>query len=356
MPKLLQYTADSVIYFQGDNNAEKIYLLQSGVVSLTYMDIETKKDVGETLNKGEFFGVKSALGHYPREENAIVLQASAVLAFTVPEFEQFAMKNGNLIMRMLKVFSNQMRRTHKQVATLMNSTESTQLDSEDGLYHLGKYYFKNRKYAYARHIFDKYLRYYPKGSYADEVQADFNAVIGYIARYGDGLIRISDDSGDAAGEEEAATVDTPETADGAEIGADESGGAADEELSENGKTYYAALSLISQGKYMQAFPALKKIADAADADFSPKSAFEIGRSLFLMGKYAESIQYYTQMITKYPKHDALGEALFYMGQSHEKTDGKAQAVGFYKKAIAIIKDEDNIITMKAQKALKGLEE
>ncbi len=338
-----------MIYFQGDA-AEKIYLLQSGMVSLTYTDIETGQDIRETLGKGEFFGVKSALGHYPREENALVVQNSAVMAFSVLEFEQIAMKNGPLIIKMLKVFSNQMRRTHQQVATLMNSAGTQMQDAEDGLYHLGKYYFKNKKYAYARHVFDRYLKYYPNGAYVDEVQADFNAVVGYIARYGDGMIR-NEDVADIDGlvPEDSASEDSTSESGGEE----ETGESASDPLVE--KAYYDAVSLVSQEKYMQALPAFKKLADGDDPDFSPKSAFEIGRCLFLLEKYAECIQYYTQMIAKYPKHDSLGEALFYIGKAHEKTGSTAQAVGFYKKTLVVINDNENVTSMKAERALKVLE-
>ncbi|MDR2784050.1 MAG: Crp/Fnr family transcriptional regulator [Treponema sp.] len=206
MPRLLQYRANSVIYFERDV-AETVLLLQKGSVRLLHVDIESGKDVSEPLAKGEFFGVKSALGHYPREEDAIVAQDATVLAFSVSEFEELAMKNAHLIIKMLKVFSNQMRRTHKQVAALMNDPESQNQKPEDGLYQLGKFYFKNKKYAYTRHIYSKYLTYYPEGAYVDAVQADLNAVVSFLARYGDkpSVNKEADDSAGQIGYAGAAT-------------------------------------------------------------------------------------------------------------------------------------------------------
>jgi cAMP-binding proteins - catabolite gene activator and regulatory subunit of cAMP-dependent protein kinases len=113
MPKPAQYRSGSLIYFKGDP-AEKIYILQSGKVSLVYQDIETGADVRDSVQPGEFFGVKSALGRYAREENAVALSDTSVMIFTVPEFEAVAMANTRIIMKMLKVFSNQMRRVHKR--------------------------------------------------------------------------------------------------------------------------------------------------------------------------------------------------------------------------------------------------
>ena len=79
--------------------------------------------------------MKSALGRYPREEDAVVLQEAQVMAFTVPEFEALAMKNTRMITKMLKVFSNQLRHIHRQVQNLLGSGEAG--NPEAGLYQVG---------------------------------------------------------------------------------------------------------------------------------------------------------------------------------------------------------------------------
>ncbi|MDR2792766.1 MAG: cyclic nucleotide-binding domain-containing protein [Treponema sp.] len=353
MPKLLQYRAGSVIYFRGDLT-EKIFLLQNGSIKLTYVNIETGQDTGELLSKGEFFGVKSALGHYPREETAVVVQNSMVMAFSIPEFEQLAMKNSQLIIKMLKVFSNQMRRTHKQVASLMNDAESQNKNPEEGLYQLGKFYFKKKKYAYARHVYSKYLAYYSKGIYADAVQTDLNAVVSFIARYGDGLSE-KNTTGEIS-DESAVQIDGEGTAGttGGKQGEKQSEKPMTDGVLENANLYGEAIRLIPQKNYIRACQLLKKLVDGDHPEFASKSSFEIGRCLFLMGKYTECIRYYTQMIAKYPKHDSLGETLFFMGQSYEKTDNKTQAVGFYKKSLAVINNKDDDIYINAARALKKL--
>ena len=89
--------------------------------------------INEQIKTGEFFGVKSSLGKYPREETAMVLSDSTMLVFSVPEFEQVVLKNTRIIMKMLKVFSNQLRRIHQQVQNLI-STSDSETDPEDGLF------------------------------------------------------------------------------------------------------------------------------------------------------------------------------------------------------------------------------
>ena len=62
---------------------------------------------------------------------------------------------------MLKVFSNQLRRIHRQVQNLMVSDE--QVNPETGLYKIGEYYMKNKRYGQALHAYKRYLVYYPTG-------------------------------------------------------------------------------------------------------------------------------------------------------------------------------------------------
>ncbi len=86
MPKAVQYNKGSIIYFENDKD-ERIFILQKGVVILTSTDTDTGTTETQQLTNGEFFGVKSALGHFPREETATVLQDAVAVSMTVPEFE-----------------------------------------------------------------------------------------------------------------------------------------------------------------------------------------------------------------------------------------------------------------------------
>jgi len=65
------------VYFQGDLD-ERIYILKSGRIALRSRDIETGQDINDLIQTGEFFGVKSALGKYPREEDAVVLSDAQI--------------------------------------------------------------------------------------------------------------------------------------------------------------------------------------------------------------------------------------------------------------------------------------
>ena len=51
MPKAVQYSANSVIYFSGDFDA-RVFLLHSGHIALNSLDIETGAQVTEYIKTG----------------------------------------------------------------------------------------------------------------------------------------------------------------------------------------------------------------------------------------------------------------------------------------------------------------
>ncbi len=346
MPKVGNYRANSVIYFQGDVVADKVFVLQQGKVSLNYTDIETSKEIREIIQTGEFFGVKSALGKYPREENAVVLADAQVLVFSVTEFEVFAQAQTRIIMKMLKVFSNQLRRVHKQVDNLLERNEAQ--SPEAGLFKAGEYYLKARQYSQAKYIFSRYLTYYPAGRLAEQASH-------YLESAESGAIKYGDGKGPSPLMVEA----------GRQISSREAQAAHDNQapkvpgngLSDAAKNFYDAVSLFSSEKYKEALAGFKRIVEEnGDPEYVTKALYEMGRSLFMLQQYDLAIKQFTQMIQSYPKHPDLVDSLYYLGQSYEKKHDAERAKGFYKKILSMEADEDAPIRTKATKSLRRLEE
>ncbi|MDR3147441.1 MAG: cyclic nucleotide-binding domain-containing protein [Treponema sp.] len=320
MPKTLQFRAGSVIYFKGDP-ADKVYILQSGMVNLVYQDMETGDDMHDMVQQGEFFGVKSALGRYAREENAVSLKDSTVMVFSIPEFEQVATTNTRIVLKMLTVFSTQLRRVHRQLAILLKTDEQ---NPEAGLFSVGEYYLRQKRYEYAQYVFNRYLAYYPSGKNSAAVAANLEQVERALG------------SGATAGP--GAAEPSPKKADPS-------------------AAYYEALNLMTKEKYQQAYLAFKQIEEThGQSEWAAKSAFEIGRCLYTLNKFAECVHYYTGMLARYPRHPDLRETVFYIGQSNERLGKKEQAIAFYKKVLSMGAPEGDAVALKAKRALKDLED
>jgi len=310
MPKSHQYFTGSLAYARGDE-ANRIFILRDGKISLVSIDIETGEEIREPVAPGEFFGVKSALGHFPREENAVAVADSTAMVFSVPEFEAFAVANPSIILKMLKIFSNQLRRVHAQIAKLMTSET---VKSDEGLFAIGDKYLKLKRYAHAKYVFSRYLTHYPTGAQA--AQAAKNLKIA-----------------------ENAVANAP-------VKSQPKGAAAD---------YRNALSLVSSQKYEEAINAFTKIIDTCkEEEWVSKSEYAIGNCLFLLERFEDCIKHFSDLLSKKPGHSEAKEAMFYIGQAYERTGNKAQAAVWYNKILALPDLEAGGMRARVKQALKAL--
>ncbi|MGN0739394.1 MAG: Crp/Fnr family transcriptional regulator [Treponema sp.] len=158
MPKVVQYAKGSIIYFAGDID-DRIYILQKGLVILTSTDIETGSPVTEQVKNGEFFGVKSSMGHFPREETATALQESVVVTMSLREFEVIFSSNKDVILKMLRVFSGQLRQIHKKTESMLKNKLET--NQADGMFSVAKSFYKDEQYRACCDVCIKYLTNYP---------------------------------------------------------------------------------------------------------------------------------------------------------------------------------------------------
>lgn len=180
MPKLVNFSKGSIVYFEDDKD-DKIYILQSGTIILTSIDPETKITVTNQVKPGEFFGVKSALGRFPREETATVLQDSQVIALTVPEFEKNFSGNKQIIMKMLRVFSAQLRQIHKRIEQILNSTPES---PQAGMLAVAKSFFEDEEFVSCYDVCLKYLKRFPQSAYIEHVKKLFAASQMYLEKRG----------------------------------------------------------------------------------------------------------------------------------------------------------------------------
>jgi TolA-binding protein len=239
---------------------------------------------------------------------------------------------------MMNVFSNQLRRIHRQVQNLMVS--DAQVNPETGLYKIGEYYLKNKRYAQALHAYKRYLVYYPSGAYAADVTRKLVTAEEYLSKYGAG-------QGPAAAPSEAPPAGArPARAEGSPSGTG---------LSDVAQQFYNAVSLVSQEKYQEAFKGFKKIIDSGgDPEYFSKAEFEMARCLFHLRQFDATIKSFTAIVQKAPKHPDLREALFFIGKSYEEKGDLGKAGGLYKKILTLA-PEDDAVVRKARKALKAIE-
>jgi TolA-binding protein len=125
-------------------------------------------------------------------------------------------------------------------------------------------------------------------------------------------------------------------------------------LSATGKAYYDAVNLIKAKKYEEAIEAFKKIADGKEEEWTAKSEFEIGNSLFLLNRFEDCIKYYSELLEKKPEHPDTKDMMLFIAQSYERIDKNSQAMEWYQKIMAMPVADDRM-KARAKQAIKELE-
>jgi CRP-like cAMP-binding protein len=317
MPKAVQYKPNSVIYFAGDVD-ERVFLLQKGRLALTSTDIETGKQVTEYIREGEFFGVKSALGHFPREESVMVISDSIVLSFTTVEFESFAQSNTRIIMKMLKVFSNQLRHIHRQIESRLHSEEQT--NPEDGMYSVAKCFFGSQQYQAAAEVAARYLKLYPAGKYTAEMKQIAQNTL--TSPHGFGEYQSQGAGAPASGAPSGSFPDQMRKSTGP-VGNDPN------------LAMTLADGLAGQGKWDEAYKQYHSIIEAGPSPVLGKAYVGAGRCLYEQEEFVRCAQLLSGFISVDPKSMQMGEVLMYLGMTYQKMDQKDKAKAFYTKALTM---------------------
>jgi CRP-like cAMP-binding protein len=159
MPKAMVYKKGALIYFEGDRD-ERVFILQKGLLVATSTDIESDSKISESIRPGEFFGTKSALGHFPREETISAMSDSVCIAMTVAEFEQNFSANKQVIMKMMRVFSGQLRQVHYKTESILK--KSPLINQQAGMLSVAQAFYQDEKWRSCCDVCTKFLKLYPQ--------------------------------------------------------------------------------------------------------------------------------------------------------------------------------------------------
>ncbi len=356
MPVNRNYSGGSIVYFQGDRG-DDVYVLQKGRVILISTALDTGEEIKTDVQKGEFFGVKSSLGHYLREETAQVLGATTLLVFKQQEFEQLVLKNTRLIMKMLKVFSRQLRDVHRQVRDILKTGAAREPSFE--LMNVAESFFRSGNVDHAVHAFEKYLEHYPGGRYSERAR-DLIGKARRGERYPLGYPALEsvtggDDSAQSTVREGMRkaedTLEDPFALNAAPVEAP----AAEPTISE---VFYEGMDSFSKGDFADALGKytaclqFKKLKGSEDADLMSRAHYEKARSEIKLQKLDDATASLSLYLKKYPTGDHVKDSIFQMGVIAEGKGNAERAKSLYHK-VATMPPPDQL-TAEARKRLEKL--
>ena len=382
------YKHGSIIYFEGDRS-DVIYILKGGKVVLTSIKIDTGEELKENIKIGEFFGVKSAIGRYPREETAQTVGDVTVLVVSRADFEKMMIKNVSMVTKMLRVFSNQLRRITNMQREILGQSDSINPAAE--LFKIGEYYFKSGNLQQAKYAFKRYLEHYPGTKFSNLAMQRINTIDtgGSNTDFQSGESLADEGSSDLTAEAENSNVDLTDFSidDGPDSSSQGSGSGSasgdmqdffsndDDDLLNDfslnepeqkpflkqkdiTETFYEAVSLFSQEKHKEALANYQKILDTktlkneAENKIFEKAHFEIGRCYLKLNNFKEAVNFLSAMIKKFPKSDNVKNAFLHIGIAFEMAGRNDKATAYYDKVVSL--EPKDTITKQAQQRLKSI--
>lgn len=334
MPQVRQYKSGSIIYFEGERKNNFAFLLKKGKCSRSKLSLETGMVESSPLVVGEFFGIKAAMGVLPRDETIKVLTDAVVYIFTPQEFVEILSKNVSIIFKMLKAFSNELRRIHKAIEHKL----STKDDEYDGgnpgkLKNIGFYYLKRKAYSQAKYVFSKFLEHYSDSEDIAIVKKQLSIIDSILTE--ESSINPNEENLTAADIQSTTDIENTE-----EIFMDPEKSLEKESGSEKVVTYFNELVTAYKEKdFSTCSQLIEKINSSMDSPFTQSSLFEKfylikTKVAYFNDNYMEAVNSSKEFIKNYPRSAWGWNGLLVVAESMLKSSNADTTKMVYNKILS----------------------
>jgi CRP/FNR family transcriptional regulator len=164
--KTVPFKQGSFITIEDKEDSSEFYIVRSGKVQLMK---ETKiiEDTSQpsVLNPGDFFGVVACMANHAQLESAVALTDVSLISIPRGHFGTLIQKNAPIAMKIIRQFSKQLRFYDGEITKLTLKNTEVREESTEHLFGIGEYYFKQKKFNYATHIYKQYLKHCVNGKF-----------------------------------------------------------------------------------------------------------------------------------------------------------------------------------------------
>ncbi len=159
MPKTIKFKANNIIYIENQKSDNYIYMIKEGEALKEIRELNSTKTKKEVIKKGEFFNIRSGFLNLIKEENVYAKSDCEVYIFTPQEFDLILKKNPFLIIKVLKFFSTDLRKIHKEIEKKIGISDNEEMEKR--MLDIANYYHHNKEYQLALYVYNKYLETFP---------------------------------------------------------------------------------------------------------------------------------------------------------------------------------------------------
>ncbi len=157
------YPRNAIVYIENQvPNPRLFYIIQQGKVKLERSVNIVGVEKVKILNKGDFFGVETAMTGHKRMEGVVTLEDTVLIEIQANEFRVLITKSTPLAMKIIRSFSMKLREFDTAITNI--SARDVNLEEDPShLFDLGEEWYRNNRFNHAAYAFQKYLYYCPKG-------------------------------------------------------------------------------------------------------------------------------------------------------------------------------------------------
>lgn len=149
-------------YVTVENKAEgaHFYIIRKGRVRVFSSITSETSSLNRNLSAGDFFGVISCMTERPRLQSSYVLEDCELLVVKKHQFGFLIEKSAPLALRILRSFSNDLRKYDEELVQKTTMTEK-KIDEVKSFLDLGIYYYNKESFYNAAYIFIQFLKNFP---------------------------------------------------------------------------------------------------------------------------------------------------------------------------------------------------
>lgn len=169
----VRYKKGSYITVFGKPTENTFYIIKEGQCFLQSSNEALK--TGSSLGPGDFINVVPVLSGHSCNNNIVAVTDTILLAINAGDLPDVINYDSNIALKILKMFSKELRYYDKYVETLsgikyLSGVDNTDVVNYEKIYNTGQYYLNNGKKELARYAFTKYEILNPKGVFIKDVK------------------------------------------------------------------------------------------------------------------------------------------------------------------------------------------
>lgn len=159
---IVTFPKGAYITVEGKQNADQFYIVRSGKVQVSKEVQVVSEEGGNILNPGDFFGVISTMSGHSHIETAQAISDVSLIAVHRDKFDLLIERNTPVAMKIIELFSRQLRHFDEALARLTQKTIKAENDVSH-LFKIGEFYIKQNQFSLAYYCYHQYLKNCPDG-------------------------------------------------------------------------------------------------------------------------------------------------------------------------------------------------